>query len=133
MAHPIETIMTTTMENLKDMIDVSTVVGSPVRVGEEITVIPVSRVSFGFVSGGGEYGQQNLPLPLDNTPSPLPFAGGTGAGISVNPVAFLLVSRDTVRLLPASSATPLDRLIDMIPDVLKTGETLCAPESPPTM
>ena len=55
MAHPIENIMGTTMENLKEMIDVSTVVGAPVSAGEGVTVIPVSRVSVGFVAGGGEY------------------------------------------------------------------------------
>ena len=55
MAHPIENIMGTTMENLKEMIDVSTVVGAPVSAGEGVTVIPVSRVSFGFVAGGGVY------------------------------------------------------------------------------
>ena len=119
MAHPIENIMSTTMENLKEMIDVSTVVGTPVQVGEGMTVIPVSRVSFGFVAGGGEYGVKGTPVPLDVTDDPLPFAGGTGAGVAVNPVAFLLVSEQNVRLLPANSSTPIERLVEMIPQIVK--------------
>ena len=119
MAHPIENIMKTTMENLKDMIDVSTVVGTPVPVGDGMTVIPVSRVSFGFVAGGGEYGVKSVPLPLEVTDDPMPFAGGTGAGVAVSPVAFLLVSQQQVRLLPANNSTPIERLVEMIPQILK--------------
>lgn len=119
MPHPIENMMTTTMENLKEMIDVSTVVGAPVHAAEGMTVIPVSRVSFGFVSGGGEYGLKGDPLPLDDKPEPLPFAGGAGAGISVTPVAFLLVSAEQVRLLPAVNSTPIERLVEMIPQIVR--------------
>lgn len=119
MAHPIENIMGTTMENLKEMIDVSTVVGAPVSAGEGVTVIPVSRVSFGFVAGGGEYDCKPTPLPLDESAQPLPFAGGTGAGVTVSPVAFLMVSGEQVRLLPAVNSTPIDRLVEMIPQIVK--------------
>lgn len=119
MAHPIENIMGTTMENLKEMIDVSTVVGAPVSAGEGVTVIPVSRVSFGFVAGGGEYDCKSVPLPLDENPQPLPFAGGTGAGVTVSPVAFLMVSGEQVRLLPAVNSTPIDRLVEMIPQIVR--------------
>ena len=119
MAHPIENIMGTTMENLKEMIDVSTVVGAPVSAGEGVTVIPVSRVSFGFVAGGGEYDCKSVPLPLDENGQPLPFAGGTGAGVTVSPVAFLMVSGEQVRLLPAANATPIDRLVATIPQIVK--------------
>ncbi|MGI5884971.1 MAG: GerW family sporulation protein [Candidatus Spyradocola sp.] len=118
MAHPIETIMRTTMENLKDMIDVNTVVGTPVHTGEGLTIIPVSRVSFGFVAGGGEYAVNGTPVPLEVTDDPLPFAGGTGAGVTVNPVAFLIVGNGQVRLLPAQNNTSIDRLIEMIPQIL---------------
>jgi len=119
MSHPIENVMSTTMENLKEMIDVSTVVGTPVAAAEGTTIIPVSRVTFGFVSGGGEYGIKGTPLQLDDKPDPLPFAGGAGAGISVTPVAFLLVSADQVRLLPANNSTPIERLVEMIPQLLR--------------
>lgn len=118
MAHPIENIMGTTMENLKEMIDVSTVVGAPVSAGEGVTVIPVSRVSFGFVAGGGEYDCKSVPLPLDENPQPLPFAGGTGAGVTVQPMGFLVVKNDQVRLTPAQYYAPVDRVIEMIPPLL---------------
>lgn len=119
MAHPIENIMDTTMENLKEMIDVSTVVGTPVSAGENVTVIPVSRVSFGFASGGGEYSGKNIPLPLDAAQEPMPFAGGAGAGVTISPVAFLMVCGDQVRLLPAVNATPVERLVEMIPQLVR--------------
>lgn len=118
MAHPIETIMCTTMENLKDMIDVNTVVGSPVSTADGLTIIPVSKVSFGFVAGGGEYVMGNTPIPLDITDDPLPFAGGTGAGVTVSPIAFLIVGKGQVRLLPAQNNTPIERLIEMIPQII---------------
>ena len=89
---PIENLMSTTMENIRDMVDVNTVIGDPVQTPDGSTVIPVSRVSFGFVSGGGEYG---------TTQPKLPFAGGAGTGVSVNPMGFLVVNDGDVKLLPA--------------------------------
>lgn len=77
--NPIESIMSTTMENLKDMIDVNVVVGDAVETGAGATIIPISRVSFGFVAGGGEYGCGAMREQEEN----LPFAGGAGAGVSV--------------------------------------------------
>ena len=86
--------------------------------GDGLTIVPVSRVSFGFVAGGGEYTVGGTPVPLEVTDDPLPFAGGTGAGVSVNPVAFLIVGGGQVRLLPALNNTSIDRLIEMIPQIL---------------
>lgn len=106
---PIESIMSTTMENLKDMIDVNVVVGDAVETGAGATIIPISRVSFGFVSGGGEYG---------NTQPKLPFAGGAGTGVSVNPMGFLVVNDGEVRLLPAQYMAPIDRVIEMLPELM---------------
>lgn len=106
---PIESIMSTTMENLKDMIDVNVVVGDAVETGAGATIIPISRVSFGFVSGGGEYGA--------NQPK-LPFAGGAGTGVSVNPMGFLVVNDGDVKLLPAQYMAPIDRVIEMLPELI---------------
>ena len=118
--HPIESIMTTTMENLKQMIDVDTVIGNPIAAANGATVIPVSKVSLGFVAGGGEYtvkaggrGQAEHP-PKEE----LPFAGGTGSGVSVSPVGFLVVNGENVRLLPAQRYAPTDRIIELVPQVL---------------
>ena len=112
--HPIETIMSTTMENIRDMIDVNTVVGDAVTPAEGTVIIPISRVSFGFVAGGGEYGLKT-PQPTAND---LPFAGGTGAGVTVQPMGFLVVKNDQVRLTPAQYYAPIDRVIEMIPPLL---------------
>ena len=112
--HPIETIMSTTMENIRDVIDVNTVVGDAVTPAEGTVIIPISRVSFGFVAGGGEYGLKT-PQPTAND---LPFAGGTGAGVTVQPMGFLVVKNDQVRLTPAQYYAPVDRVIEMIPPLL---------------
>ena len=112
--HPIETIMSTTMENIRDMIDVNTVIGDAVTPAEGTVIIPISRVSFGFVAGGGEYGLKT-PQP---SASDLPFAGGTGAGVTVQPMGFLVVKNDQVRLTPAQYYAPVDRVIEMIPPLL---------------
>ena len=112
--HPIETIMSTTMENIRDMINVNTVVGDAVTPAEGTVIIPISRVSFGFVAGGGEYGLKT-PQPAAND---LPFAGGTGSGVTVQPMGFLVVKNDQVRLTPAQYYAPVDRVIEMIPPLL---------------
>lgn len=117
--HPIESLMTTTMENIKQMVDVDTVIGDPISAGNGATVIPISRVSLGFVAGGGEYAVKDPShrQPSEN-PGGLPFAGGTGTGVSVSPVGFLVVNGDCVRLLPAQHYEPTDRIIELVPQVL---------------
>ena len=107
--------MNLTMQKLREMIDVNTVVGSPVVTPQGKTVIPISRVSFGFVAGGGEYSAGE---PMDAPDSSLPFAGGTGAGVTVQPMGFLFIGQDQVRLLPAQYYAPVDRIIEMVPQVL---------------
>ena len=117
--HPIEGLMTTTLESIRDMIDVNTVVGEPIATADGATVVPISRVSFGFVAGGGEYG---VPEPARATAASqrdgLPFAGGSGAGVTVQPLGFLVTGPDAVRLLPAQCYQPVDRLIELIPQVV---------------
>lgn len=116
--HPIENIMTTTMENIRDMVDVNTVIGDPVNTPDGATVIPVSRVSFGFVAGGGEYSAGEAQPPTAAPANTLPFAGGSGAGVSVQPVGFLVVGDGSVKMLPAQSSGPLDRVVELLPQLL---------------
>lgn len=120
MEHPIGNMMKTTMENIKDMVDVNTVIGDPVLGANDVTIIPVSRVSFGFVAGGGEYGAGEKgnarQAPVSETP--LPFAGGSGAGVSVQPVGFLVVGKDGVKMLPAQTFTVADRMVELLPQVV---------------
>ena len=112
--HPIENIMSTTLENIRDMIDVNTVVGEPIAAPDGATIIPISRVSFGFVAGGGEYG----PAPKQESGAEHPFAGGTGAGVTVQPLGFLVTGPDQTRMLPAQCFQPIDRVLVLIPQVV---------------
>ena len=113
MDRPIENLMQTTLENIKDMVDVNTVIGEPIPTANGGTIIPVSRVSFGFVAGGGEYDQNKLPE------AGLPFAGGSGAGVSVQPVGFLVVNGDNVRVLPAQHLSAWERAVNCVPQLLE--------------
>lgn len=118
--HPIEGIMTTTMDSIRDMVDVNTVIGEPIVAGDGSTIIPISKVSFGFVAGGGEYTCQGEKHKAEEAKpdGQMPFAGGTGAGVSVQPMGFLVVSGDCVRLLPAEYSDTCDRLIELVPQAL---------------
>lgn len=111
--HPIESLMGTSMESIREMVDVNTVVGEPVQTQDGSTIIPISKVSFGFVAGGGEYAQP------PTTAADLPFAGGAGAGVSVQPMGFLVCSPSGVRLLSASCISPMERIVEMIPQALE--------------
>jgi len=108
--------MKTAMESIKEMVDVNTIVGDAVQTVDGTVIIPVSRVSFGFAAGGGEYAKGDS----RNQESKFPFAGGSGAGVSINPVAFMVVGRNnTVKMIPASFNNPIDRLLETIPNVIE--------------
>lgn len=112
--HPIEGLMQTAMESLKTMVDVNTILGDPVETPDGAIILPVSRVSVGFAAGGSEFSGANT----KSSESSHPFGGGSGAGIALNPVAFLIVGRESVRLLPVNQNAIYDRLIDMIPQFI---------------
>lgn len=114
--HPVESLMKSTMENLKDMIDVNTVIGDALETKDGSYIIPISKVTFGFVSGGSEFG--NVCIGPGDNMSTHPFGGGSGAGITVKPVAFLVLRKDVVRLLPVEQNNPYDRIIDSIPQII---------------
>ncbi|MEW6695828.1 MAG: GerW family sporulation protein [Bacillota bacterium] len=116
--HPIEGLMKTAMESIKEMVDVNTVVGDPVETPDGSVIIPVSRVACGFAAGGGEYAAGgNGRNQGEATGSP--FGGGSGAGVSVQPMGFLVVGNGQIRLLPVDDSHALfDRLIDAAPQML---------------
>lgn len=144
--HPIESLMRTTLESIKNMVDVNTILGDPVETPDGKVIVPISRVTFGFAAGGTEYepfsqdgegggrqtaggagggaasgtgqgaggraqGEQEARL--------LPFGGGSGAGISIQPVGFLVVGREEMRLLPVDGQVIYDRLIDLAPRLIE--------------
>ena len=117
--HPIENLMAATMESIRDMVDVNTVIGEAITTPDGATLIPISRVSFGFVAGGGEYGEsQARQKSADTTDSDIPFAGGAGAGVTVTPLGFLVSAGEQVRLVPAQYCQSVDRLIELIPQAM---------------
>lgn len=109
MAHPIEGIMGVSMENIHQMVDVNTIIGDPIVKGDT-TIIPISKVSFGFASGGSD-------LP---TQAAEKFAGGAGAGVTVKPVAFIVIKADgDVKLLElGGKASPIEGVMDSLPGII---------------
>lgn len=135
--HPIEGLMTTAMESIKEMVDVNTIVGDAVQAPDGTVIIPISRVCFGFAAGGGEYGAQTQGKEQRNTnfgrsndeneedtnaestpkTKKFPFAGGSGAGVSIHPVAFMVVGNEQIKLLPVNVNSSLDKILDLIPEL----------------
>jgi len=116
--HPIEGLMKTAMENIKEMVDVNTVVGDPVESPDGTVIIPISRVSFGFGAGGGEFESSSKEEgSVKDQQAPF-FGGGSGAGVSVQPVGFLVVGNGQVRLLPVDSNAIVDRIIEVAPQFI---------------
>ena len=107
---PISELMEVTMTKLKEMVDANTVVGAPVTTPDDITVIPVSKVSFAFAAGGSDF-------PAKEKSG---FGGGSGAGIKVEPVGFLVIKDGNVRMIniaPPADST-VNRLVELIPEVI---------------
>lgn len=112
--HPIEGLMNTTMNSLKDMIDVNTIVGDPVQSPDGLIIIPISKVGFGFASGGTEF-NINKKNDIDIQQDKLPFGGGSGAGVSLQPVAFIVVGNNQMKLLPVDeNSSALNNLFDFM-------------------
>lgn len=105
----IESLLGTAMDKLGGLVNVNTVVGQPITAGE-LTIIPISKVSLGFVAGGGEYAAKDQAEPA--------FGGGSGGGMAVNPVGFLACSNGSVRYIPVNGQDPLDKLVDMTPGLI---------------
>lgn len=106
----LENMMNTTMDNIRQMVDVNTIIGEPVICPDGTVIIPVSKVSYGFASGGSD-----LP-PKTNSQKDL-FGGGSGAGVSIQPVAFLVVNNGNVKMLNMEFDGAVDRVISMVPDI----------------
>ena len=111
MSNSVPNMMEGMLHKIREMIDANTVMGTPVTTPDGTTVIPVSKVSIGFGGGGSDFATNKAGNP---------FGGGAGGGVKVTPVAFLVVSNGSVRMLPVAQAanTTADRLVEMIPDTL---------------
>ena len=122
--HPIEGLMLTAMNSIKDMVDVNTIIGEPIETSNNIIIIPISKVGFGFAAGGSEFSTEtineyNKKEKDEQISYKLPFGGGSGAGVSIAPVAFLVIQANTVKILPINHSSAIDRLLDYVPDLIE--------------
>ena len=111
----IEDVMTSAMKNLRSLIDVDIVVGKTISSGE-LSIIPLTKVTFGFVSGGGEYYSE---LKEIRKGTEYPFAGGSGGGLSLQPIGFLVIKNMCVELVKIDSKSAIEKLIEAVPEVAK--------------
>ncbi len=117
--HPIQGVMETSMQNLRDMVDANTIIGEPIRTADGTTLIPVSKISFGFASGGSDFSTKK-----ENAEQPYCFGGGSGAGVNITPISFLVVSSEgNVSMLPVTQTTvassAVDKFVDSLPEVIE--------------
>ena len=108
--HPISDLVTNAMQSIKEMVDVNTIVGNPIETSGGVTIIPISRVSFGFAAGGSEFEQKKEVA--DGL-----FGGGSGAGVSISPVGFLVVSGGDVKMVPITdnAGAAIDKILQTVP------------------
>ena len=111
--HPVSELMAETIQKIKEAVDANTVVGQPITTDDGVTLIPVSKLSFGFASGGSDFAGKSQQTGKN-------FGGGAGAGVNVTPVAFLVVRGDSVRLISVDPpvANTVDRIVDAVPEVM---------------
>ena len=110
--HPIQGLMGTSMEKIREMVDVNTIIGDPISCPDGTVIIPVSKVGFGFAAGGSDWPSKQ--------PKEL-FGGASGAGVSIQPLAFLVVSKGEVKILQIATASETaDRVVGIVPEVIQT-------------
>ena len=108
--HPIEGLISASLEKIKEMVDVQTIIGDPITTPDGTTIIPVSKVSFGFASGGSD---------ISSKSAKDLFGGGSGAGVTISPIAFIVISNGEVKLLQMSvNAKSSNAVLNMVPDVI---------------
>lgn len=107
---PLNDLMRSAMEKVREMADSNTVVGQPIATADGVTLIPITKVSFGFGGGGGDYGKVQ----------PKDFGGGVGAGVKIDPVAFLVIKDGITRVMPVAvpPVSTVDRIVEMVPDIM---------------
>lgn len=112
MSQKLPNMLETTIQKIREMVDVNTVIGTPISTPDGVTIIPVSKVSVGFGGGGSDFANKNT--------GENPFGGGVGGGVKVTPVCFLIVKDGNVRMMPVPepASSTADRIVEMLPDTL---------------
>ncbi|MGE7600878.1 GerW family sporulation protein [Peribacillus sp. NPDC097675] len=129
--HPIQGLMKEAMENLKEMVDVNTIIGDPVETPDGSVILTVSKVGFGFAAGGSEFvidgNHQGQQQGQQQGPSKQPFGGGSGGGVSITPIAFLIVGTHGVKMIHLDEGTHLlEKMIDLAPQVVDKIQSMLA-------
>ena len=111
MSQKLPNMLENTIQKIREMVDVNSVIGEPITTPDGVTIIPVSKVSVGFGGGGTDFATKN---------GADPFGGGVGGGVKVTPICFLIVKDGNVRMMPvaAPANTTADRIVEMVPDTL---------------
>lgn len=120
--HPIESLMITSMTSIEEMIDVNTIIGDSITTPDGTTIIPLSKVCFGFAAGGSEFNTSKLNKYSEA--AKLPFGGGAGGGIKITPVGFLVIKDGCPKILNVNGINVVDRMVDIIPDVVNKIDSL---------
>ena len=112
MSEKLPNMLDSTIQKIREMVDVNSVIGAPISTPDGVTIIPVSKVSVGFGGGGSDF--------VNKSGGENPFGGGVGGGVKVTPICFLIVKDGNVRMMPveAPANTTADRIVEMIPDTL---------------
>lgn len=115
MSQKLPNMLESTIQKIKEMVDVNSVIGTPITTPDGVTIIPVSKVSVGFGGGGSDFTTKSTRPGEDN-----PFGGGAGGGVKVTPICFLIVKDGAVRMMPVAepASTTADRIVEMVPDTL---------------
>lgn len=119
------------MNNIQDMVDVNTIIGAPIDINENISIIPISKVCFGFVAGGSEFSgetieEYNRKDKDEEITYKNPFGGGSGAGVNITPVSFMVINNGNIKLMPVEYCSTIDKIADYIPDAVEKIEKIMA-------
>ncbi len=112
------------MNNIQDMVDVNTIIGAPIEINDNISIIPISKVSFGFAAGGSEFNAETIEEYTrkdkdEEITYKNPFGGGSGAGVNITPVSFLVINNGNIKLMPVEHCSTIDKIVDYIPDIIE--------------
>lgn len=127
--HPIEGLMKSAMDSIQNMVDVNTIIGEPIETSNNMVIIPISKVCFGFAAGGSEFKGETVDEykkkeKEEEIQYRLPFGGGSGAGVSITPVAFVVITQDSIKLMPVEHASTIDKLLDYVPDFMEKANAI---------
>jgi len=109
---PLERVMDNAFSKMRHLVDADVIVGTPIMTADGASIIPINRVTMGFVTGGGEYGESNAFSGLN------PFAGGSGGGMTVTPMCFLVSDGKSVKVINIDNEQPIDKLLGLIPETI---------------